>query len=176
MVNGAGDVTVRGVIDFGFRAPLFEPEPPLAELPEDPPTSVSWGLVLHGALGGEDFRIGLKPRLRVPLGGSWSAEVSAGALFSALEGDTRVSQFGFVSGVSLQRGKSISLRGDLHVVHVDRYEFRRENVPIVRGPGNEVSLYGGVTFRERAAWIVTTAGALTMGALLLLFIASGAGA
>jgi hypothetical protein len=164
-IVGPTHSSIRAVTDFGFlRTGARSP---------DAPAGAGWGVVFHGALGGDDMRLGVKARIRVPLNREWSAEPSSGILFGVIEGDPRVSSSGFVGGLSLQRSSAFSLRGDVEVVHVDRYWIVQENVPRYRGPGHEVSVYGGVTLRERAGWIATASGALAMGAVLLLFLLSG---
>jgi len=137
------------------------------------PATRGWGLVAHGSLGREDMRLGLKSRVRFPIGSAWGMELSAGPLVAALEGDLRVSGTGFVGGASLQRGRSLSLRADVHVVHVDAFTIGRDGIPVPLGPGHEVSLYGGLTFRDRAGWAFTGAGLAVLATMTALVIAAG---
>ena len=160
-VEGATHSPVRGVVDFGF---LLEP---------DGRESRGWGLTLHGALGKEDMRLGVRPRVRIPLSATWAVEGAAGVLLAAIEGDPRVSPFGFTGGLSFQYKRVLSLRSDLQIVHVDEWQTVHRNVPRVHPEGNEVSLYGGVAFRDWAGWTFTALGVAGFLALTALILSTG---
>ncbi len=134
----------------------------------------AFGFAFYAGMGKEDFRIGFKPRVRYRFNRDWAVDVSAGALFASLEGDPYVSDIGFVGGVSLNYSSWLTLKTDVNVVKVEDRPMLEggKQVGIVDG-GQEISLYGGVSLRNKAGWIATFAGTLTFIGVSIVLIAGG---
>ena len=89
---------------------------------------LSGGLLLYDALGNDDLRVWVRPRLRYRFHPDWSSDISAGLLFAAIEGDIDVSETGFTGGLALHYRDWLSLKTDCHVVDVRHRPLYGEDV------------------------------------------------
>ncbi|MFH1756239.1 MAG: hypothetical protein ABIA59_11125 [Candidatus Latescibacterota bacterium] len=164
-VEGPTHSTYRGVTEIGV---LFD------KLPDKTRRNPVFGLVLYGAIGDEDFRIGIKPKLRYQFRPQWSTDVSAGLIFARMESGPYVSQTGLVGGVTLNYSSWLSFKGDVNVVTVeDRPRFvEGRQAGIIEG-GREISVYGGASLRNRAGRMATIVGTASFLALMIIIMAEG---
>lgn len=164
-VEGPTHSTFRGVTEIGV---MFD------KLPDKSRPNPAFGLVLYGAIGDEDFRIGIKPKFRFQLRPKWSTDVSAGYIFSSLESGPYVSQTGIVGGVTLNYSSWLSFKADMNVVTVeDRpLTIKGEQAGIIEG-GREFSLYGGVSLRDRPGRLATIIGTSAFIAFAIIVMAEG---
>jgi hypothetical protein len=164
-VKGPTHSAFRGVSEIGL---LFD------KLPSASQRKTVFGIVLYGAIGDEDFRIGIKPKLRYRLRPEWSTDLSAGYIFASLESGPYVSQTGLVGGVTLNYSNWLSIKGDVNVVTVEdrpRYQGGKE-VGTIKG-GREVSVYGGVSLRDRPGVLATIIGTSVFLAFIVIVMAEG---
>ncbi len=136
----------------------------------------AFGITLYSAMGNDDFRIGIKPRLRYQLWPKWSTDLSAGLIFASLEGHPDVSKTGFVGGVSLNYSSWLTLKTDVNVVSVeDRIKYVDGKRVGTKKGGQEISIYGGVSLRNRAGVYATIVGAALFLAFSIIYMAETAG-
>jgi hypothetical protein len=157
---------VRAVSDFGYMWGVN---------PREDQSPWGGGATLYLGLGGEDLRLGFKPRLRYSFGPLWSFDVSAGYIFATSENEPGVSNTGFVGGLHLNRGSWLTLRADVNVKSVESWTTYHHNQPVVHQGGYETAIYGGLAFRNRAGWVATATGVVVMLGLMMLVLASGGG-
>ena len=162
-VTSPSHSTVRLVGEFGL----------LLENSSKPERRWSWGGVLYGALGGDDFIMAIKPRIHWLWNEDWSSDLTAGYIFATVEGDPRVSDTGFAGGLTLNYGRILTLKGDVNVRQFDDWTTTVENVPQLHAGGTEVALYGGVSLRERPGWSALGIIALGFAALMLMVVSNG---
>lgn len=169
-----GAIGVESTAFSSWRA-IFEPGY-VVEFPL-PDGAARWGVgaTFYGALGGEDMRLGFKPRVRYRFDPAWSLDLSAGLIFATFENEPSVSDTGFAGGLHLNNGRWVTLRADVNVKRVsDREIFRAGETITVEG-GHEVAVYGGLALRGGAGWkAAAIGGAVFLG--LMLFVAASGGA
>lgn len=164
-VKGPTHSTYRGVSEIGL---MFD------KYPDKSRPNPAYGVVLYGAIGDEDFRIGIKPKLRYRFRPKWSTDLSAGYIFTSLESGPYVSQTGIAGGVTLNYSHWLSIKADVNVVSVEdqpRFQEGKE-VGIIEG-GREISVYGGVSLRNRPGWLATIIGTSTFLAFMVIVMAEG---
>jgi hypothetical protein len=164
-VEGPTHSTFRGVTEIGV---MFD------KMPDKSRPKTAFGLVWYGAIGDEDFRMGIKPKIRHQFRPKWSTDISAGYIFSSLESGPYVSQTGLVGGVTLNYSSWLSFKGDVNIVTVEdrpKY-FEGEQVGIIEG-GREISVYGGASLRNRPGWLATIIGTSTFIAFAIIVMAEG---
>jgi hypothetical protein len=164
-VKGPTHSAFRGVSEIGL---MFD------KLQGASQRKTVFGVVLYGAIGDEDFRIGVKPKLRYRLRPEWSTDLSAGYIFASLESGPYVSQTGIVGGVTLNYSNWLSIKGDVNVVTVeDRPRYQEgEEVGTIKG-GREISVYGGVSLRDRPGVLATIIGTSVFLAFIVIVMAEG---
>jgi hypothetical protein len=164
-VEGPTHSTFRGVTEIGL---MFD------KMPDGSRPQTAFGLVLYGAIGDEDFRLGIKPKLRYRFRPKWSTDISAGYMFASMESGPYVSQTGIIGGITLNYSSWLSFKGDVNVVNVeDRPKnFVGEPVGIIEG-GREISVYGGVSLRSRPGVLATIVGTSIFLAFAVIVMAEG---
>jgi hypothetical protein len=164
-VKGPTHSAFRGVSEIGLMFDKF---------PNASQRKTVFGIVLYGAIGDEDFRIGVKPKLRYRLRPEWSTDLSAGYIFASMESGPYVSQTGIVGGVTLNYSSWLTIKGDVNVVTVeDRPRYQEgEEVGTIKG-GREVSVYGGVSLRNRPGVLATIIGTSVFLAFIVIVMAEG---
>jgi len=166
-VEGPTHSTFRGVSEIGV---MFD------RVREGLPPKTTYGVVLYGAIGNEDFRIALKPKLRYRFRPKWSTDITAGYIFASLESGPYVSQTGIAGGATLNYSNWLSFKADVNVVKVEdrpRFEEGKE-VGVIKG-GHEISVYGGVSLRNHAGWMATVIGTSVFLAFVVIVMAEGGG-
>jgi hypothetical protein len=164
-VKGPTHSAFRGVSEIGL---MFD------KLPADSSKNPVYGIVLYGAIGDEDFRIGVKPKLRYRFRPEWTTDLSAGYIFASVESGPYVSNNGIVGGITLNYSDWLSIKGDVNVVTVeDRPRFEQgEEVGTIKG-GREISVYGGVSLRNRPGVLATIIGSSVFLAFIIIVMAEG---
>lgn len=141
-------------------------------------TKARWdlGVVAYGALGGNDMRLGVKPKLRYYWSERWSTDLSAGWIIETLEAESYVSSTGRMASVTANYGESIVFKLDLNVRETSEWPPAgvRSASTRVYEAGTESALYGGVSWRNRAGWWTTGAGTAVILGLSLLVLLGGA--
>jgi hypothetical protein len=166
-VEGPTHSTFRAVTEIGV---MFD------RMKDKSKPKKAFGITLYSAMGDDDFRIGLKPRLRYQLHPKWSTDLSAGLIFASLEGHPSVSTTGLVGGIALNYGSWLTLKTDVNIVSVDdRPKYQQgEQVGVIKG-GREISVYGGVSLRNRAGVYATVVGAALFLAFAIIYMAETGG-
>jgi hypothetical protein len=133
------------------------------------------GATFYAALGDEDMRLGLKPRLRYRFRPEWFVDVSAGVIFATLENEPDVSDTGFVGGVSVGYGTWLTLRTDVNVKRVEEWTTFHHNQPVVHEGGYETAIYAGIALRNRPGWMAMAVGtAVVLGLMVVVIVSGGA--
>jgi hypothetical protein len=166
-VEGPTFSTFRAVMEVGV---LFD------KLPGGRHAGRALGFTLYSAMGYDDFRIGVKSRLRCTLAPEWSADFSAGALLASLESHPDVSSYGFVGGLSLNYSSWLAFNGDVNVVKIKkRPVYKRGRQIGTEKAGYEIGVYTGVSLRNRAGVYAAVTGAAVFLAYAVIYMAETGG-
>jgi hypothetical protein len=166
-VEGPTFSTFRAVTEIGV---LFD------KTPDGRRADRAFGVTLYTAMGYDDFRIGVKPRLRYQFAPNWSADFSAGALLASLESHPAVSSFGFVGGISLNYSSWLTIKSDVNVVKIDERPIFQQGQQVgVEEAGYEIAVYTGAALRNRAGVYAAVTGAAVFLAYAIIYMAETGG-
>ena len=187
----AGKPKLRPIIEtgaqagyaFGVEGPTFSIFRAVTEIgvlfdkaPDGRRLDRAFGVTLYAAMGYDDFRVGVKPRLRYQFAPEWSADFSAGALLASLESHPAVSSFGFVGGISLNYSSWLTIKSDVNVVKIDERPILRQGRQIgIEEAGYEIAVYTGASLRNRAGVYATLTGAAIFFAYAIIYMAETGG-
>ena len=166
-VEGPTFSTFRAVTEIGV---LFD------KTPDGRRPKLAFGLTFYSAMGYDDFRMGIKPRLRYRFAPKWSADFSAGALLANLESHPAVSAFGFVGGVSLNYSSWLAFKSDINIVKIDERPVFQQGKQIgITETGYEIAVYTGMSLRNRAGMYATITGVAVFFAYAIIYMAETGG-